>query len=45
MFTFLDNFFGVLEDFFATSAFTFVGFVFLIIITLLTLYVMHTYEK
>lgn len=45
MFEFFNNISSVLEDFFATSAFTFIGFIFLIVITLLTLYVMHTYEK
>lgn len=45
MFEFFNNLSSVLEDFFATPAFTFIGFVFLIVITVLTLYVMHVYEK
>ena len=45
MFEFFNDIFIMLEDFFGTAAFTFIGLVFLIIITALTLYVMHVYEK
>ncbi len=45
MFVFLSNFGSILEDFFATSAMTAIGAAFLVIISLLTLFLMRYFEK
>ncbi len=45
MLNFFSNIGGALEDFFATSAMTVIGVVFLVVITLLILLIIRYYEK